>query len=236
MSKHVKRFSAPRHWGLETKGATFATRSSPGPHPHDLGIPLLGIVRDLLGYAQDAREARKILEQGDLKVDQVVRSDHKFAAGLMDVVSIAKTNENFRLLPDQKGLRLQPIPETEANYKLLRVKGKTLIKGGKLQLNLHDGTNLELPPEDAQKYSVGDVIQLTLPDRKMKDHMKIEPGNSAFVFRGKNSGTLGLIEKVEKGPGTQPNLVTISADGKEFETLEDYIFVVGRKRPKIKVS
>lgn len=236
MSKHLKRFSAPRHWKLETKAAAFATKPSPGPHPIQLGVPLLGIVRDFLGYAKNSREAKKILQNGDVTVDHVVRRDHKYAAGLMDVVSIPKTGENFRLLPDRAGLRLRPISDTESKYKLLRIRGKSLVRGGKLQLNLHDGTNLELPLSDAGKYSVGDVIQLTIPDRRLKDHLKIEVGNAAVVFRGKFSGTVGTIKELEEGEGTQPNLATLSADGEEFQTLVRYIFVLGRKRSKIKVS
>ncbi len=236
MSKHLKRFSAPSHWGLEAKTEAFATKPSPGPHPGDLGIPLLGIVRDFLGYAQGAREAKRILEQGDVKVDHVTRKSHKYAAGLMDVVTIEKTGENFRLLPDRKGLRIQPISDREAGFKFLRIRGKTMVAGDQLQLNLHDGSNLEVPRTDSQKYSIGDVLQLTIPDRKLKDQLKIEPGNVALVYRGKNSGTLGSIEKVIEGKGNQPDLVTLSVEGKEFQTLEEYIFVIGRKRPKIKVN
>jgi small subunit ribosomal protein S4e len=202
LSRHLKRYSAPKHWGLKTKAATFAARPSPGPHPGDRGVPLLGIVRDLLGYAQDMREAKRILQQGDVSVDHVTRKDYKYAAGLI---------------------------------KLLRIQGKSWVRGGRLQLNLHDGTNVVLPGSDSPKYSVGDVIQMSLPDKEVKDHMKMEPGNAAIVSGGKNSGELGKIEKVEKGTGTQPNLATVSVGDREFQTLEEYIFVLGRKRPKIKV-
>jgi len=236
MSRHLKRFSAPSHWGLETKVATFATKPSPGPHSATLGIPLLGILRDFLGYARNAREAKKILESGDIEIDHVVRKSHKYAAGLMDVVSIQKTGENFRLLPSGKGLRLQPIPEQEAKTKLVKIRGKSIIKGGKVQLNLHDGTNMEFDAKDGKAYSVGDVIQISIPERSVKDHLKIEEGNVAFVYKGKNSGLLGTIGKVEKGEEIQPNLVNLNVDGSQFQTLEDYIFVVGKKRPKIKVD
>lgn len=236
MSKHLKRFSAPKHWGLKAKTETFAVKPSPGPHPADIGVPLLGIVRDFLGYAQDSREALRILEQGDICVDHLVRKDHKYAAGLMDVISVKKTGENFRMLPDRKGLKMQPISDSEARFKLLRVRGKMLLRGGKLQVNFHDGSNLELPGDEIKKYSAGDVVQISIPDKKIKDHLKVEPGNVAFVFRGKNSGQVGRIEKVTEGKSTQPNLITISVDGREFQTLAKFIFVIGRKRPKIKVD
>lgn len=236
MSKHLKRFSAPRYWRLQTKGVAFATKPSPGPHAGDLSIPLVGIVRDLLGYARDRREVKKILQEGEIRVDQVVRKEHRYAAGLMDVISVRKTGENFRLLPDSKGLRMRPIPDAEASTKLLRIMGKSWPMGGGLQLNLHDGSNIMLPATDAAKYSVGDVLQVSLPDRKIKDHMKIEPGNVAFLHGGKSAGQVGIIEKVTRGQPMQPTMVTLSVGGKEFQTLEDFIFVVGVKKPKIKVD
>jgi small subunit ribosomal protein S4e len=236
MSKHLKRFSAPSHWGLETKVATFATKPSPGPHSSTLGIPLLGIIRDFLGYARNSHEAKKILEQGDIKVDHVIRKNHKYAAGLMDVITIEKTGENFRLLPSSKGLRIQPIPDSEAKNKLVKVTGKSTLKGGNFQLNLHDGSNMEVEAKEGKKFSVGDVLQITIPDKTVKDHLKIEEGNVAFVYKGKNSGLLGTIGKLEVGEGNQPNLVDLTVDGSQFQTLEDYIFVVGRKRSKIKVD
>jgi small subunit ribosomal protein S4e len=154
----------------------------------------------------------------------------------MDVITIEKTGENFRLLPSSKGLRIQPIPDTESKNKLVKVSGKMVLKGGKFQLNLHDGSNIEVEAKEGAKYSVGDVLQITIPEKTVKDHLKIEEGNVAFVYKGKNSGLLGTIGKLEVGEGTQPNLVDLTVDGSQFQTLEDYIFVVGRKRSKIKVD
>uniref|UniRef100_A0A0D3AGS8 Ribosomal protein S4e central region domain-containing protein n=4 Tax=Brassica TaxID=3705 RepID=A0A0D3AGS8_BRAOL len=41
--------------------------------------------------------------QRHIQVDGKVRTDKTYPAGFMDVVSIPKTNENFRLLYDTKG-------------------------------------------------------------------------------------------------------------------------------------
>ena len=38
-----------------------------------------------------------------IKVDNKVRTDSTYPAGYMDVISIEKTNENFRLIYDVKG-------------------------------------------------------------------------------------------------------------------------------------
>ncbi len=46
-----------------------------------------------------------ILMQRHVKVDGKVRTDATYPAGFMDVVEIAKTNEQFRLIYDAKARR-----------------------------------------------------------------------------------------------------------------------------------
>jgi hypothetical protein len=57
-----------------------------------------------------------------VKVDGKVRTDVNFPAGFMDVISIEKTEENFRLIYDVKGrFAVHRITDAEARYKLCRV-------------------------------------------------------------------------------------------------------------------
>ena len=49
------------------------------------------------------REVKMIVMQRLIKVDGKVRSDMFYPAGFMDVVTIDKTKENFRLLYNTKG-------------------------------------------------------------------------------------------------------------------------------------
>lgn len=56
-------------------------------------------------YALNGREVKQILgdREGFVKIDGKVRRDHGFPIGVMDTISIEKSNENFRLLYDNKG-------------------------------------------------------------------------------------------------------------------------------------
>ena len=57
-----------------------------------------------------------------MKVDGKVRTDVNFPAGFMDVITIEKTDENFRLIYDVKGrFAIHRITPEEARYKLCRV-------------------------------------------------------------------------------------------------------------------
>ena len=67
-SKHLTRHAAPAFWPILRKEWRWAVKPSPGPHSIERCLPLLIIVRDILGYAKTAREARKIIAQGHIKV------------------------------------------------------------------------------------------------------------------------------------------------------------------------
>ena len=74
-----------------------------------------------------------------VKVDHKVRTDSTYPAGFMDVISIEKTGENFRLVYDTKGrFAVHRIPTDEAAYKLAKVKRVQLGRGGIPYLVTHD--------------------------------------------------------------------------------------------------
>ncbi|KAK1909148.1 hypothetical protein P3342_011226 [Pyrenophora teres f. teres] len=129
--KHQKRLSAPNHWLLDKLSGAYAPKASPGPHKLRDSLPLVIFLRNRLKYALNAREVNAILMQRLVKVDGKVRTDSTFPSGLMDVISIEKTGENFRLIYDTKGrFTVHRITDEEAQYKLGKVKRVQLGKGG----------------------------------------------------------------------------------------------------------
>lgn len=92
-----------------------------------------------LKYALNARETKAIVMQRLIKVDGKVRTDITYPAGYMDVISIEKTGEHFRLVYDTKGrFTVHRISTEEAEYKLAKVKRVQLGKGGIPFLVTHD--------------------------------------------------------------------------------------------------
>ncbi|PWS21138.1 30S ribosomal protein S4e, partial [Enterococcus faecium] len=76
-------------------------------------------------------------------VDGKVRTDKTYPAGFMDVVSIAKTVENFRLLYDTKGrFRLHSIKDEDAKFKLCKVRSVQFGQKGIPFLNTNDGRTI----------------------------------------------------------------------------------------------
>ncbi|CAA7045870.1 unnamed protein product [Microthlaspi erraticum] len=111
--KHLKRLNAPKHWMLEKPGGAFAPKPSSGPHKSRECLSLVLIIRNRLKYALTYRQVISILMQRHILVDGKVMTDSMLC--FMDVVSILKTNENFRLLYDTKGrFRLHSVKDEEA--------------------------------------------------------------------------------------------------------------------------
>merc|ERR1712088_768591 len=111
--KHLKTLAAPHHWMLPKTGGVHAFRPNAGPHKLRECLPLAIIIRNRLKYALNAVEAKKIMMARNIKVDGKVRTDVKFPAGFMDVITIDKSGENFRLIYDTKGGRTirSPTPD-----------------------------------------------------------------------------------------------------------------------------
>jgi small subunit ribosomal protein S4e len=139
-SRSLKRLNTPKFLQIKRKHGKFFMKPSSGPHPSRFCLPLLHIVRDLLKLVDNHREAKKLIGLGNFKVDGKVVKDTTYPVGLMDVLSIDRINKHYRILPDSHyGLILHEITEAESTFKLCRITQKTTIKGGHIQLNLHDG-------------------------------------------------------------------------------------------------
>lgn len=228
--KHLKRFKSPEHWPIHPKEFKWTVKPSPGPHSIEGSLPLLFIVRDILQVADNAREARIIINNGEILVDGRARKDYKFPVGFMDVIQIPKTKKSYRVLPDERGrLVLYPIEEANTKFKLCRIEDKTTIKGGKTQLNLHDGRNF-LTDGD---YKTGDVLVLNVPDQEIKDNIKFEDGTIGLITGGKHIGEKGTVKEINITRSSMPNTVLIETKEKTFQTLQDYVFVLGKDKPVI---
>jgi small subunit ribosomal protein S4e len=200
-------------------------------------------LRDVLGYAKNAHESKIILGQKRVLVDGKVRRDHKFPAGLMDVVELPDANMSYRILPAVgKGLTALRIPKDEAKAKLCRIEGKSTIKKGAVQLNLHDGRNITIPVQDARNpredtYETRDTLRISMPDQKILQHLKFAEGTYAIVTSGRNIGRHGKILKIEPSTAARTAAALIEdPSGEQFETIADYVFVIGEEKPVIKIE
>lgn len=234
-TRHLKREASPRIWPIPRKRFVWAPRTSPGPHPIAESIPLMIVVRDILGYAETGREARIIIKEGHILVDGRVRRDPGFPVGVMDVIEIPKAGQTFRVLPaSRERLRLHPIEVGEAGFKLCRIIGKTTLNGGRTQLNLHDGRNILLE-DGGREYKLNDVIKLRIPEQEILEHVRFEKGAKALVVGGSSRGIYGSIIEINAEPWKRRTAVLMTPEREEITTLVRYLFAVGSDRPLISI-
>lgn len=229
MGKHQRRMASPTSWPVERKTHAWVVGANAGSHSKKTGIPLLVAVRDLLKIANSSKEAKRIINEGSILVDGKTRKDYKYIAGLFDIISLPALNEHYRVLLDHNN-RFKLFKESADAKKLCRINNKTIIRKGAVQLNLHDGSNIIATNE----FRTFDTLMLSIPDRKIARHIPYRPGNLALIVGGEHSGEIGKIKQIRKVRGSGTNMVVLSNE-KEFETIEDYVFVVGESAPELKV-
>jgi len=229
MSKHLKRYFAPKTWKIKVKGIKFITKPSPGTHKISDSLPLNVVMRDILRYAETNKEVKFMINNKNISIDGIKRNDYKFPLGLFDVLSLDKTNEHFRVILDKQGkFDLIKIGKEEANIKPCRISGKTSIKG-KIQLNLHDGKNIFT---EKDTFKVGDAIILSLDKKNtIKDHIKLDKNSLISLTGGKHIGHTGTVQDI-----VQNKIIYKTQDGEVVETLKKYAFPLGKDKPMIKIQ
>ena len=237
----MKRKPAPKFWPIHRKEHVWTTEPKPGPHPISRCFPLMLIVRDILGLAKTRKETKTIVSQGKIKVDGKVQLEELFPIGLMDVISIPEMKKAYRILPSKKGLILHPIGKTETLFKLCRIKNKKILKGGHIQLNLHDGRNIRVQVEDPRKpkediFQTLDVLKISVPGQEVTAHLKLAKDMHVIIIGGKNVGKLGKIVAIEKRPNQKRRALIGTVEdknGNQFQTTLALILVVGDSKPLI---
>jgi len=224
----LKRLYAPSHWMLDKLTGCWAPKPTAGPHKLRECLPLIVLLRNRLKYALTYHEAKMITMQRLIKVDNKVRTEMKFPTGYMDVVTIEKTKENFRLLYDTKGrFVVHKIHKDEATYKMLRVNKITKTTGNVPVCVTHDGRTIRYPDPEIK---VNDSVRFDFHSGKILDFVKFEAGNIAMITGGNNVGRVGHIQHREKHPGTFEIIHLKDEAGHAFATRLANVMVIGDKQ------
>jgi small subunit ribosomal protein S4e len=223
--KHLKRLNAPSSWMLDKLSGTYAPRPSPGPHKLRESLPLTIFLRNRLKFALNNSEVTKITHQRLIKVDGKVRTDNTYPTGFMDVVSIERSGENFRLLYDGKGrFTIHRITPEEATYKLCKVRKVAIGNKGVPYIITHDGRTIRYP-DPAIK--ANDTIKFDLEQNKITDFVHFDTGNLVMITGGRNMGRAGVIVHREKHIGGFDIVHVKDSLDRTFATRITNIFVIG---------
>jgi len=244
MSNHQKRLSVPKSWPVERKEETYTTAAGAGPHGED-GVPLLIVLRDVLGYADSKKEARYALGQDSVLVNGTPVSDERRPIGMFDILAFREREEYYRVFPDEGGrLSLTAIDADAAGSKLGKIVDKRQVPGGDTQLTLHDGQTLLVEEaaystndsivvsNDSEERSSSDHASGEAPqaddDDEVVAHFTYEEGALVTAVRGAHAGRIGSIDEIEVTPGSSANNVRIEdfEGDEDFETVEEYVVVI----------
>jgi small subunit ribosomal protein S4e len=226
MTRHQKRLSVPKSWPIERKEGTFTTKAGAGPHG-EAGVPLIILLRDVLGYVDSKKEARYALNEGTVLVNGDVVSDERRPIGMFDIIAFTQREEFYRVFPDEGGrLSLTPISADAADSRLGKVVGKRQVTGGDFQFTLHDGTTLVVDADTAAEYATKDSLVVDNETKDIVAHFPYEEGALVTAVAGSHAGEIGTVDEILVTPGSGTNSVTVTQDDGGFETTEGYVVVI----------
>ena len=186
---HLKRSRIPKTWPIKRKGTKYVVRPLSNIKN---SLPLLIVLRDILGLAKDRKEVKKLIHLKKIKVNNKFVKDEKFAVTLFDVISL--NGKDLRLILKNKKFSLEEAKDKE---KIVKVIGKKILKKGKVQINLGDGRNYLFN----EKIKVGDSVILDLEKNKISKILPMKKDSKIIFISGKRLGEEGTIEDIlqEKG-------------------------------------
>ena len=232
-SKKLKRQMSPMFWKINRKEKRFVITVRPGSHSKNNSIPSAVLLRDTLNIVNTLREAKSTIYGGKIKVDGVIQKSLHHSIGLMDVVELENTDDIYRLVP-KNGQILFPIKinENEKSKKLVKVKSKTNISGGRTQLGFHDGRTIITDTN----VNVGDTCLLQIPEQKILDVIKFEKNYQVIIIKGTNAGRIGTINEIKEGTFTLPKRISLLIDDNTVEIPAQITMAIGKEKPIIQIE
>ncbi len=204
---YKKRQNVSRGWPIPSKGSKYVAVPN---QEHKHGVPIVVILRDIFGLAENRKEAKKILSSEKIKVnDKTIKKDD-FSILPFDIIELG--NKTYLASFSKKG-KFQ-LEETNQKEKISKIINKKILKGNKTQINLLYGGNLII--DKKTKAKVGDSV--IIKDKKIQEIIPVEKSRQAIIITGKNIGEKGKIESIEE------NIVIISTKDKKIKTkIKDFI-------------
>ena len=226
-NKKAKAVSAPKAVHISRKEHKWTIRTKAGPHNKQTSIALGLILRNFAQLARTMKEAKTILNHGEIKVNGVVRTDRQFPVGLFDAISIEKQKLFYRIMLDDKERLVLKNMEKESKEKVSKIVNKVMTTIG-VQTTTNDGrTFLDL------KANIGDSVKLALPEGKVEEVLEFKSGAVAYITKGAHCSKIAVIKEIISGTSRRAKLVKLIEGKQEFETVAGNVFVIGKNKPAL---
>lgn len=209
---HDKRLPAPRHYPIDRKQVKYVTTIK-GSRSREDAVPVSVLLRDVLGYAENEKEAKKIVQEGKVLRNGEQVGDIQQGVGILDAVEIEEVEEDFRVFREGNRLELAPVNDVEP---LGKITGKS-SRGDKFVYRLHNGEN----HLSGKEFETGNTLM-----RDKDQEIELAEGAKVLAIKGRHAGEVGELVEVEER-GLDHDSATVEAED-EFETrLENLVAVEG---------
>jgi len=232
VKNHMKRISAPKTWAVRRKQSIFITRPNPGGHSQEYSMPLSVLLLENLQQFRIKKEVKYALNNKEILVNGKPASDPALSVGLLDTVAIPKVNKHYRLVINEKN-KLTPveISAQESGLILVKVLGKTSIKGGDLQISTTGGRTIKIPKKQVGKTNpqTGSSILLEVPVQKAVHEITFEKGRQAYIFEGRHRGKIvNILDVTGQTMHFEENKI-------KAQTKKRYAIIVGKEKSEITI-
>jgi small subunit ribosomal protein S4e len=213
MKLHQKRQTVPKTWSIPRKGTTFVVKAKSG------GIPLLILLRDVLGIARNRREVKKAIHEKSIFISNKLAKDERTGLELNDTLTIIPSKKNYRLILSPFGkYDLEEISEKESKMKISKISGKKILKNKKKQINLIDGKNYFCDLE----FNVEDSALIDLEKNIVSKILPVKEKAKMVIIGGKHAGEKGMISKIIP----ELKMVEMEEEGNKTRVLIKQLMVI----------
>jgi small subunit ribosomal protein S4e len=226
-NKKTKTISMSKVVNTSRKETAWTVNTRAGPHTKETSVALGIVIRNYAGIVATMKEAKKILNNSEVKVNGIIRKEHQFPIGLFDVVTMAKQKLFFRMVFDTKGRLVLKAIDAEAKDKLSKVTGKVMTAKG-----------IQITTDDARtflgvKANVGDSLKVALPKGNVVEVIAFSEGAQAYITKGAHCAQVAKIVEIVQGTEKKEKLVKLASGKDVFETIAKNIHIVGKDKVEV---
>ncbi len=185
---YQKRQAMPKNWPIARKGTKYLAVAN---HAKSSGIPLVFVLREILGIVKTRKEARFMCLNGEVRINNKVRKDEKFPLRVFDVVSLGKDGKNYKVEIENRKFVLKEVSGKESEMKIVKIIGTKILSKG-VQINLEDGQNFITK----EKFEIGNSVIVNLIDKKIEKFLALKEGANVEIISGKHAGEKGKIGEI----------------------------------------
>ncbi len=205
---HQTRLNASLKLPIKRKGSKYLARAI---SDNDNSVPVIIALRDMLGLAKTSAEVKSMIHRKLIKLNGRLVFESNSSIKLFNIL---EADKSYLLSLSSNG-KFKFEESKDNKMRLCKITGKNLIGKGKIQFNLHDGSNVI----SKDKLAIGDSVYIDMSGKIVK-HKSFDKGAHAFIISGKYSGTNGKIDSIKEGK------VLISFEGGKAELEKSAIAII----------